>query len=342
MPVSYLADPPKTYTAYAFTKVGGDLEPITVQWKDPKQDEVVLKVIACGVCASDENVKEGNFGIQLPRVPGHEIVGEIYAIPESENHYKLGQRVGSGWHGGHCHVCKSCRKGDFNICEKGEINGITKDGGYAQFVTLNRHALAVVPESLDSAEAAPLVCAGITAFNSIRNMNVTHGDLVAIQGIGGIGHLAIQFSRKMGFRTAALSSGSAKKDLALQLGADYYIDGSKEDQAQALAALGGAKVIAASAPNPEIIANLLPGLGVDGQLVILALAPPATIPLGALITKRLSIVGWPAGKASDSEDTMNFAAHTGVKTWVTTFPLEKANEAYNHRASARFRAVIVP
>jgi D-arabinose 1-dehydrogenase-like Zn-dependent alcohol dehydrogenase len=173
-------------------------------------------------------------------------------------------------------------------------------------------------------------------------MDITHGDLVAVQGIGGIGHLALQFSRKMGFRTAALSSGSAKKDLALQLGADYYIDGSKEDQAQALAALGGAKVIAATAPNPEIIAKLLPGLGVNGQLVILAIAPPAQVPLGGLIAKRLSIVGWPAGTAAESEDTMKFAAHTGVKTWVTTFPLEKANEAYNHRADARFRAVIVP
>jgi D-arabinose 1-dehydrogenase-like Zn-dependent alcohol dehydrogenase len=209
-------------------------------------------------------------------------------------------------------------------------------------VTVNRHSLAVVPEGLDSAEAAPLVCAGITAFNSIRNMDIKPGDLVAVQGIGGIGHLALQFCRKMGFRTAALSSGSAKKDLALQLGADYYIDGSKENQAEALATLGGAKVIACTAPNPDIIAQLLPGLAPSGQLVILAIAPPATIPLGALITKRLSIVGWPAGTASDSEDTLQFASHTGVKTWVTTFPLEKANEAFHHRSSARFRAVIVP
>jgi len=342
MPASYHSDPPSSYTAYAFKKVHGDLEPLTVQWKDPKQDEVVLKVLACGVCASDENVKEGNFGIQLPRIPGHEIVGTIFAIPETENVYKLGQRVGAGWHGGHCFTCVSCRKGDYATCSKEEINGITKDGGYAQFVTVNRHSLAIVPESLDSVEAAPLVCAGITAFNSIRHMNVTHGDIVAVQGIGGIGHLALQFCRKMGFRTVALSSGSAKKDLALQLGADYYIDGSKEDQAQALAALGGAKVIAATAPNPEIISKLLPGLAPGGQLVILALSPPATVPLGMLIGKRLSIVGWPAGTPKESEDTMNFAAHTGVKTWVTPFPLEKANEAYEHRANARFRAVIVP
>jgi D-arabinose 1-dehydrogenase-like Zn-dependent alcohol dehydrogenase len=173
-------------------------------------------------------------------------------------------------------------------------------------------------------------------------MNITYGDLVAVQGIGGIGHLALQFCRKMGYRTAALSSGSAKKDLALQLGADYYIDGSKEDQAQALAKLGGAKVIAATAPNPEIISKLIPGLAPSGQLVILAIAPPAEVPLGGLIAKRLSIVGWPAGTAAESEDTMNFAAQTGVKTWVTTFPLDKANDAYNHRANARFRAVIVP
>jgi D-arabinose 1-dehydrogenase-like Zn-dependent alcohol dehydrogenase len=209
-------------------------------------------------------------------------------------------------------------------------------------VTVNRYSLATVPEGLDSAEAAPLVCAGITSFNSIRNMNLTHGDVVAVQGIGGLGHLALQFCQKMGFQTVALSSGSSKKDLAHQLGADVYVDGSKEDQAQALASLGGAKVIVCTAPNADVITKLLGGLAVGGQLLILAVAPPAEVPLGALITKRLSIRGWPSGTAADSEDTLRFAAHTGIKTWISTFPLEKANEAYEHRSTARFRAVIVP
>ncbi|KAI1797215.1 GroES-like protein [Ganoderma leucocontextum] len=334
---------PDFYTAYAFTERGGALTKITVSWRDPKAGQVVVKVIACGVCGSDEQVPNGVYPVQYPRIPGHEIVGDVVAIPPSETRWKLGDRVGGGWHGGHCHSCSRCRVGDFMTCENEDINGILRDGGYAEYATLRTEAVVSVPKDIDPSEAAPLLCAGITVFNSLRHMDVLPPDVVAVQGIGGLGHIALQVARGMGFRAVALSSGESKKELAHQLGAHEYIDGSKVDQAAALKKLGGAKVIMCTAPNAKVIENLLPGLAVDGTLLLLALEEtPITISPMSMVASRLSIRGWVCGHAGDSEDMLTFAKAHDVKVMVEKFPLDKAPEAYDHRSSARFRAVIVP
>ncbi|TFY62302.1 hypothetical protein EVJ58_g3942, partial [Rhodofomes roseus] len=219
---------PKSYKAYGFTEKGGPLKPITFDWHDPEQGEVIVKVVACGVCASDEAAKYAAFpGIKFPIVPGHEVVGDVVAIPPTEKKWKIGQRVGSGWHGGHCHTCSRCSVGDFVTCEQQDINGITRHGAYAEYVTLRTEAVVALPEGIDPAEVAPLMCAGVTTFNSLRNMSGKPPQYVAIQGIGGLGHLGIQFAKAMGFRVVALSSSPAKAELARELGAEVYIDGSK-------------------------------------------------------------------------------------------------------------------
>ncbi|RDX57414.1 GroES-like protein [Lentinus brumalis] len=334
---------PDSYTAYAFTKKGGKLEKITVPWKDPQQGEIVVKVLACGVCGSDEQVPLGNLPIQYPRVPGHEIIGDVVAVSATEKVWKVGQRVGGGWHGGHCMACTSCRKGDYITCEQEDINGILRDGGYAEYCTLRSEAVASVPKDMDPAEAAPILCAGVTCFNALRHMDVTPPEWVAVQGIGGLGHLGIQFARTMGYRVIALSSGPSKEALARELGAHEYIDGSKVDQAKALQALGGAKVIMCTAPNAESIQQLLPGLGIDGTLLLLALEDaPITVSPISLLGKRHNIRGYPTGHAKDSEDTLTFAQAHNIKVMVQKFPLEQAQQAYDHRSTARFRAVIVP
>ncbi|EMD42299.1 hypothetical protein CERSUDRAFT_129868 [Gelatoporia subvermispora B] len=278
----------------------------------------------------------------LPRVPGHEIIGDVVAVHPGETLWKVGDRVGAGWHGGHCGVCAHCRRGDFICCGKATANGIFVDGGYAEYTTLRTEACARIPDDIDPAEAAPQLCAGITVFNSLRNMTCQPPDYVAVQGIGGLGHLAIQFARAMGFRVIALSSGSAKEELARKLGAHIYLDGSKVDQAAELQKLGGARVIMCTAPNPRIIESLVPGLSVNGELLLLALCDDIKISPSDLIMKRASIRGWPSGHAKDDEDTIAFAIAQGVKCMVDKFPLEKAQEAYDHRGSARFRAVLIP
>ncbi|KAI8980104.1 GroES-like protein [Trametes punicea] len=334
---------PDTYIAYAFTEVGGKMHKITMPWKDPQANEIVVKVLACGVCGSDAVVRQGAYGEQYPRVPGHEIIGDVVAISSTEIVWKLGQRVGSGWHGGHCHICPRCRLGDFLMCEKEDINGVLRDGGYAEYVTLRSEAVVTIPDGLDPTEAAPLLCAGITTFNSLRHMNLTPPDYVAVQGIGGLGHLALQIANAMGYRVVALSSNSSKEPLARQLGAHDYIDCSKQDEVETLKASGGAKVIMCTAPNPEVIQKLIPGLAVDGTMLLVALEPkPITISPLALIGSRLSIRGWPSGHAADSEACLAFTKAHDIKCMVELFPLDKAQEAYDHRSSARFRAVIVP
>ncbi|TBU55583.1 GroES-like protein [Dichomitus squalens] len=334
---------PESYTAYAFTEKGGELSRITVPWKDPKDGQVVVKVIACGVCGSDEQVPKAIYPIQYPRIPGHEIIGDVVAIPPNETKWKVGDRIGGGWHGGHCHECARCRVGDYITCENAAINGISMDGGYAEYATLRTEAAVRVPKDMDPYEAAPLLCAGITVFNSLRHMNVTPPEVVAVQGIGGLGHIALQIARRMGFRTVALSSSGSKKALAHELGAHEYIDSSKADQAEELQKLGGAKVIMCTAPNAKVIEGLLPGLAVDGTLLLLALEDaPITISPLSMLGKRLSIRGWVCGHAVDSEDMLQFARDHDVGVMVSKFPLDKAQEAYEHRASARFRVVIVP
>ncbi|TCD62226.1 hypothetical protein EIP91_007205 [Steccherinum ochraceum] len=334
---------PKSYTAYAFKEKGGNLVKDIKGWKDPEEHQVVVKVLACGVCGSDLVVENQSLGSGLPRVPGHEIVGDVVAVHPSENQFKVGDRVGSGWHGSHCGTCRFCRAGDFNVCENEQVDGVTIDGGYAQYVTLKSEAVCWIPKDLDPAETAPLLCAGVTTFNSLRHMDVRPGDVVAIQGIGGLGHLAIQFARAMGFRTVALSHSDSKRDLAQKLGAMDYIDSSKQDTVKELQKMGGAKVIMCTAPHAEMIEGLIPALTVGGQLLILALMQEkVSLNLSSLITKRLSIRGWPSGSAKDSEECVAFAKQMGIKCMVERFPLDKAQEAFEHRDSARFRGVIVP
>ncbi|EIN13807.1 GroES-like protein [Punctularia strigosozonata HHB-11173 SS5] len=333
---------PQTYKAAQIKEKEGPFELVDVQWKDPKDGEIVVKVLACGVCHSDGIVKHQIYPTGFPRIPGHEIVGDVVAVPPTEKLWKVGDRVGGGWHGGHCSICKRCRAGDYVTCENEAINGIFSDGGYAEYVTLRTEAVASIPRELDPAEAAPLMCAGITTFNSIRNMGAKPGDVVAVQGIGGLGHLALQYCRAMGFYTVALSSSESKKQLAQSLGAHEYVFG--ENQVEALQKLGGAKVIVCTAPNSKVIQTLVNSLSVDGELLILALADELSIPVGPLISKRLSLKGWPSGTAKDSEEAVAFAKAAGVRCHVERFPLDKVNEAYESMASgkARFRAVLVP
>ncbi|GAA95034.1 uncharacterized protein L969DRAFT_104747 [Mixia osmundae IAM 14324] len=335
---------PKTYKAAQVKSKGAKFELIDVELNLPERGQVLVKVLACGVCHSDMTTKfEAIPGI-LPRVPGHEIIGDIVAIHESEDHWKLNDRVGSGWFGGSDGSCKQCRQGSPINCPKLAINGVTRDGGYAQYVTLRREAVVSVPKEMDPAEAAPLTCAGITTYNSMRNMGARPGDLVAIQGIGGLGSLAIGFARAMGFSTVALSSSSAKKDLATKLGAHHYLDSSAESQADALQKLGGAKLIVCTAPSQEVINTLLPALQPGGTLLLLAILPSVTLPAQQMVAKRLTVRGWPSGSPPDCEDCINFAQVEGVKPMIERYSLDDVEAAFERMSSnkARFRAVLIP
>lgn len=343
VPQDTMSDHPDSYIAYSFTEKNGKLQKINVPWKDPQEGEIVVKVLACGVCGSDIFVGEQQLPTGLPRIPGHEIVGTVWAVPSTEHKFKVGERVGAGWHGGHCFSCDMCIAGNFSQCRKQTVNGIFRDGGYAEYVTLRTECMIYVSEDLDPAETAPLLCAGITAFNSIRHMDASPGDLVAVQGIGGIGHLAVQYAKAMGFNTVAISSSDAKRELAGRLGASHFVDSSKEPPAKALQTLGGAQMIVCAAPNEKIIEEVLMGLGPNGTLLIIALARASvSIPIFPLVKNRISVRGWAIGNPKDTQDCIAFSKQTGVKCLIEKFPLDKAQEAYDHRESAKFRAVIVP
>jgi D-arabinose 1-dehydrogenase-like Zn-dependent alcohol dehydrogenase len=325
---------------------GAKLKVVEREVPEPGPGKVRIKVEACGICHSDALTVEGHFpGIAYPRVPGHEIAGRVDALGDGVTEWQIGQRVGVGWHGGHCGVCVNCRRGDFITCVKGQVPGIAYDGGYADYMIAPHEALAAIPEDLDALEAAPLLCAGITTYNSLRHSGAQPGDVVAILGIGGLGHLGVQFAAKMGFHTVAIARGPDKKALALQLGAHRYIDSKAEDAAKVLTELGGAKVILATVTSAKAMTPLIDGLGVDGKLLVVGVStdPIEVMPL-QLIGKRRSVAGWPSGTAADSEDTMRFSALTGVKPMIETFPLDKAPEAYERMMSgdARFRVVLVP
>lgn len=312
---------------------------------NPKRGQVRVKVQACGICHSDSFVKEGTFpGIQYPRVPGHEVAGVIDAVGEEVSNWKVGQRVGIGWYGGHCKVCESCRRGDFATCENGQVCGITYDGGYAEYVVAPSEALALIPEGLSPEEVGPLMCAGITTYNALRHSGAVGGDIVAILGIGGLGHLAVQYAVKMGFRTVAIARGKDKEALAKQLGAHYYIDSESQNVGQELKKLGGAKVILSTVTNAKAVSNVVDGLAVDGNLVVVGLpSEPLSVQALQLIVGRRCVCGWPSGTSKDSEDTLNFSKLTGVRSMNQTFPLAKAAEAYDLMMSgkARFRVVLV-
>lgn len=324
---------------------GGRFEEVEVPTPEPGAGEVRVRVEACGICHSDVFVKEGLWpDLELPRVPGHEVVGRIDALGDGVEGFAAGDRVGVGWHGGHCFHCNPCRSGDFIACERGRVTGISYDGGYAEAMVAPAEALARVPDDLDPEEAAPLLCAGVTTFNALRHTGASPGDLVAVLGVGGLGHLGVQYAHHMGFRTAALSRGADKEDLAIDLGADHYVDTSVQDPAQALSELGGARVILATAPSSEAIQATVEGLGRDGELVVVGVdeEPVGIAPL-QLIAARRTVRGWPSGHAKDSEETLEFSALRHVVPKVETFPLTEANRAYERMMSneVRFRAVLV-
>jgi D-arabinose 1-dehydrogenase-like Zn-dependent alcohol dehydrogenase len=310
----------------------------------PKPRQVRIKVQACGVCHSDMYTVVGAYpGIKYPRVPGHEVVGIIDAVGADVPDWKEGMRVGVGWHGGHCGHCNSCRRGDFLTCKEAKIPGIAYDGGYAEYMIAPFEALASVPDDLTSEDAAPLLCAGITTFNSLRHSGAGPGDLVAILGLGGLGHLGVQFARKMGFKTVSIARGADKAPLAKKLGAHIYIDSTAQNAAEELTRLGGAKVILATVSDARSMSPVIAGLGVGGKLVVLGTSPDSieVSPL-LLIGRRRSIAGWPSGTAPDSEDTLNFSVLADVRPMIETFPLAKAADAYQHMMSgkARFRVVL--
>ncbi|HYM09228.1 MAG TPA: alcohol dehydrogenase, partial [Bryobacterales bacterium] len=311
---------------------------------EPGLGQVRVRVEACGICHSDAFVKEGQWpGLQYPRIPGHEIAGVIDAVGEGVTTWRRGQRVGIGWHGGHCAVCDACRHGDFVNCSNLRIPGFTHDGGYAEYVVNPAEGLASIPDGLESASAAPLMCAGITTYNSLRNSGARGGDLVAILGIGGLGHLGVQFAHMLGFRTVAIARGKDKEDLARQLGADQYLDTDSVNAAQALLEMGGAKVALATAPSSKAMSALVDGLGRNGKLLIVGATPePLSITPIQLIQGRRSVAGWPAGTSRDSEDTLRFAALSGVRPWIETFPLAEARKAFDRMITGkvRFRAVL--
>jgi D-arabinose 1-dehydrogenase-like Zn-dependent alcohol dehydrogenase len=325
-------------------KPGGNFELVERNIPDPARNQVRIKVEACGICHSDALVKEGYWpGIQYPRVPGHEIAGRIDAVGTDVTNWKPGQRVGVGWHGGHDFTCNACRRGDFINCQNEKITAISHDGGYQEYMVTPAEAVAAIPDDLPAAEAAPLLCAGITVFNALRNSGARAGDLVAVQGIGGLGHLGIQYARQMGFRTFAIGRGKDKEALARKLGATHYVDTAAGDPAAELQKFGGANVILATAPDSKSISAVVSGLSSNGTLVVVGASPdPITVTPLQVIAGRKSIQGWASGTAKDSEDTMQFSAFSGVRPMIERYPLEKAAEAYEQMISgrARFRVVL--
>ena len=322
---------------------GKDFQIVGREMPIPSSRQVRIKVQACGVCHSDVLTKEGWPGIEYPRVPGHEVVGVVDELGPDVSEWTKGQRVGVGWHGGHDGTCPECRRGDFIHCRNQKVAGMSYDGGYQEYMVAPVEALASVPESLRVAEAAPLLCAGVTTFNALRNSGARPGDLVAVQGIGGLGHLGIQFANKFGYRVAAIGRGSQNAPLATKLGAHIYIDSKATNAASELQKLGGAKVIVATAPNSKSMSELVDGLGAAGKLMVVgaALEPIEATP-PQLIFKSRAIEGWSSGTAADSEDTLRFAELAGVRPMIETYPLDRAAEAYARMMSgeAKFRVVL--
>jgi len=335
---------PSKMKAVQVSKPGGDFELVERNIPEPARGQVRIKVEACGICHSDALVKEGHWpGIQYPRVPGHEIAGRIDAVGADVTNWMPGQRVGVGWHGGHCFVCDACRRGDFINCQNEKITGITHDGGYQEYMISPAEAVAAIPDDLPAAEAAPLLCAGITVFNALRNSGARPGDLVAIQGIGGLGHLGIQYARQMGFRTFAIGRGKDKEALARKLGAWHYVDTAAGNSVAELQKFGGARIILATAPDAKSMSALFDGLSSNGKFIVVGASMDAiTVTPIQLISGRKALQGWAAGTGKDSEDTMQFSAMTGVRPMIEKYPLEKATEAYDQMISgrARFRVVL--
>jgi D-arabinose 1-dehydrogenase-like Zn-dependent alcohol dehydrogenase len=333
-----------TMKCAAISEPGADFEIVEREIPEPGMRQVRIKVLACGICHSDVLTKEGTWpGIQYPRVPGHEAAGIIDKLGAGVPEWKPGQRVGVGWHGGHDGTCVACRRGDFRNCQDLKIPGISYDGGYQQYMLVPAEALVAIPETLSDVEAAPLLCAGITTYNALRHSGARPGDLVAVQGVGGLGHLGIQFANKFGYRVAAIGRGPANADLAKKLGASVYIDSKTKNAAEELQKLGGARVILTTAPNSKSMSELIDGLGANGKLIVVGvdLNPIEVTPV-QLISGSRTIQGWASGSPADTEDTLRFAQLTGVRAMIETYPLERANEAYARMLSgdAQFRVVL--
>jgi propanol-preferring alcohol dehydrogenase len=334
-----------TMKAVQISKANGPFEVVERDIPEPGDGELRIKVEACGICHSDAFVKAGAFpGLVLPRIPGHEIAGRVDAVGANVGSWKKGDRAGVGWHGGHCFECNACRKGLWLNCEKARVTGISFDGGYAEYAVVPHIAAARIPDQLDAADAGPLLCAGVTTYNALRNSGARPGDTVAVQGIGGLGHLGIQYAARMGFRTIALSSGSDKEQLARELGAHEYIDTKKVKAAEGLQKLGGADLVLATAPYADAIASTVDGLKPRGKLLIVA-APfePLQVSAFSLLSGK-TIAGWPSGSSIDSEEAMAFSALTGVRPRIEKFKLEQAEEAFGKVMGnkVRFRAVLTP
>jgi D-arabinose 1-dehydrogenase-like Zn-dependent alcohol dehydrogenase len=336
---------PNTMKAVVVPKPGG---PFTITERpvpEPAPGTVRLKVEACGVCHSDQFVKEGYWPkLAYPRVTGHEVAGTVDSVGPGVEGWAKGDRAGIGWHGDHCGVCEPCRRGDFITCENLRVTGLDFDGGYEEYMIAPARGLARIPQGLDFADAAPLMCAGVTTYNSLRHSGAMPGDLVAVSGIGGLGHLALQFARQFGYRVAAVSIGRDKEELATRLGARHFIDAQATDAAAELQRLGGARVIVATAPNAAVISALAKGLGRNGVLLAIAgTNEPVAVPPSLLIAGRRSVQGWPSGTSRDSEDALNFCVLTGVRAMIEKFPLAEAADAYDRmlRNQVRFRSVIV-
>ena len=324
-------------------KAGGPLEVVTRQVPEPGAGQVRVRVQACGVCHSDAITMYGIFPIEYPRVPGHEIVGVVDAVGEGVTQWKPGQRVGIGWYGGHCGKCEPCRRGDHICCQILQIPGISYDGGYADYVVAPAMAVAAVPDSLAGADAGPLLCAGITTFNAIRNSGARPPDVVAILGLGGLGHLGVQYAAKMGYTTVAIARGADKEKFAHELGAHYYIDNAAQDVSAELQKLGGAKTIIATVTDADAMSNAIGGLGHQGELLILGVpGDPLKVPAIPLVMQKRAVAGWPSGTSIDSEDTLKFSSLFGVKALIEKYPLDKAPEAFERMMSgkARFRVVL--
>jgi D-arabinose 1-dehydrogenase-like Zn-dependent alcohol dehydrogenase len=326
------------------SKPGAGFQMIEREIPEPGRGQVRIKVQACGVCHSDVLTVEGSWpGIQYPRVPGHEVAGIVDEVGSGVSAWKKGQRVGVGWHGGQDNTCRECRRGDFRNCRNLKIPGISYDGGYQQYMVAPVEALVPIPDSLSDVDAAPLLCAGITTYNALRHSGAFPGDLVAIQGIGGLGHLGVQFANKSGYKVAAIGRGPENAVLAKKLGASVYIDTNETNAAEALQKLGGAKVILATAPNSKAMSELIDGLGPNGKLIVIGVSfDPLEVAPVQLITGSRTIQGWAAGTPADSEDTLHFCEISGVRPMIETYPLEQAADAYARMLSgkAQFRVVL--
>lgn len=326
------------------SRPGAGLEIVEREIPEPGPGQVRIKVQACGVCHSDALTVEGSWpGIAYPRVPGHEVAGVVDALGAGVTEWRKGQRVGLGWHGGHDGTCRECRRGDFVNCRNQKVAGISYDGGYQQYMVAPAEAVVQIPDSLSDVDAAPLLCAGLTTYNALRRAGALPGDLVVVQGIGGLGHLGIQFANKLGYKVAAVGRGSQNETLARKLGADLYIDSKAKNPAEELQKLGGAKIIIATAPNSKAMSELIGGLGPNGKLLVIGAAfDPIEVSPVQLIVGNKSIQGWVTGTPADAEDTLRLAELRGVRAMIETYPLEQAAEAYARMMSgkAEFRVVL--